>query len=102
MFFYWFLFMLFALGAILSTRQAGMPSYADAHAGPPLPVGIPAVPAQNSQKALIFAAMVPIILIGFRYQVGTDYPTYVEMFKRISRFQPEQLIERSRCRLRHP
>jgi hypothetical protein len=82
---YWLLFMLFAAGAILAMRQAAMPSHLDARTGAPTPVSSPAVAVRESQKALLFAALVPIILIGFRYQVGTDYSTYVEMFKRINR-----------------
>jgi hypothetical protein len=82
---YWLLFMLFAIGSILSMRQAAFPAYAYEHAGPPLPAGNPAETVRNRQKALFFASLVPIILIGFRYRVGTDYPTYAEMFRRISR-----------------
>jgi hypothetical protein len=82
---YWLLFMLFALGAILAMRQAAMPAYVEARNGTPTAANSAVATVRDSQKALLFAALVPIVLIGFRYQVGTDYPNYVEIFDRIAR-----------------
>jgi hypothetical protein len=82
MFLYWLLFTLFACGAVFTMHQAVMPAYRHVNPGA---AGAPIPPPQTSRKALFFASLFPILLIGFRYDVGTDYPTYVEIFQRISR-----------------
>lgn len=92
---YWLLFMVFALGGILSMRHAGMPVYAHAPSNPPFPARSEAATIRTSQKALLFASLVPIILIGFRYQVGTDYPNYLALFQRVSHLRFSKALDQT-------
>jgi hypothetical protein len=84
MFAYWFLFAIFAFGAFISFgRHAQMaPARGQVASGFSIAAS---QRAGNSQAALLMAALPIIILIGFRYQVGTDFPNYVRIFKQISR-----------------
>ena len=41
--------------------------------------------SRPSTRGLVFASLFPIILIGFRYYVGTDYQSYVDIFRRMGR-----------------
>jgi len=81
---YWLLFLLFAVGAV---RFGTMPATAQAAD----------MPLQNAEvrhrwenlgrgaRFLPFAALVPALMIGFRYAVGTDWGAYVAIFREIQR-----------------
>ena len=78
---YWLLFGLFAVGALWfaeskSTRPLG-PSPYETTAGPRS--------SSISMRLLTIAAVVPVLMIGLRYDVGTDYGAYVDMFEEIKR-----------------
>ena len=95
---YWLLFFIFAFGAVLAMRRAQMVAGGGSAQTYPTPLRAPANgtqvaadlaafragSARHNIKALFFASLVPIILIGFRYYVGTDYPNYLGIFQRIS------------------
>ena len=66
---YWLLFALFSVGAIQTNRTRE-------HAG---------VRARRSAPVLAFAGFVTAVLIGFRYEVGADWPTYENIYSAISR-----------------
>src|SRR3954452_9573754 len=84
MFIYWVLFLVFATGALLSMPQALMTTRSPAFGGPSGIGASPAVPVHASSRALFLATLFPVFLIGFRYRVGTDYPTYLATFERIN------------------
>jgi hypothetical protein len=85
MFAYWLLFAVFAIGAAVSSRNAYMPAYAGGPGSVPASAGTgpQEQPIRTSTRGLFLTSLLPIILIGFRYRVGTDYSTYVFFFKRI-------------------
>lgn len=69
---YWILFFTFALGVVESrrSRAAFTPSGQIVWLTPPSPL-------------LIVAAIVPIVMIGFRYEVGADWEPYEDIYTTI-------------------
>ena len=81
---YWLLFLLFALATFVSLRSNGLAASANANVAVPTDQLSHVTELRNGQKALVIASLIPVILIGLRYEVGTDYPTYVRIFRHIS------------------
>lgn len=71
MFPYWLLFAIFALGAVAARRT--VPANGPANSRPPLRHG----------PLLAIAALVPVAMIGFRYEVGGDWSAYDFIFEEI-------------------
>jgi hypothetical protein len=69
MFPYWLLFAIFALGALWMRSQ---PAHAMA--------GVPTQWRPKGDQLILFAALVPIAMIGFRFEVGSDWYNYMRMF----------------------
>jgi hypothetical protein len=86
---YWLLFLIFAAGALAFGAVVTMPQ----------PNADAASQLQNRDRQrhhwwerlgrhsplLPVAALVPAVMIGLRYHVGTDWNAYVEIFKRLNR-----------------
>ncbi|HET7708172.1 MAG TPA: EpsG family protein [Sphingomicrobium sp.] len=73
MFPYWFLFGLFALGALVSAREQN---------------GVTEQPV----PALTFCAILMALMIGLRYEVGADWGTYSELFTVAGRASLERVL----------
>ena len=65
---YWLLFTLFSLGAVQANRNREHPG----------------VRARRSAPVLAFAGFLTAVLIGFRYEVGADWFTYVDIYEATS------------------
>lgn len=75
---YWFLFLIFAIGAF---RYAGTRPLA-----PEQVVAPPGVrQADSREHMLVAASLIPALMIGLRYDVGTDFGAYADMFDEIGR-----------------
>lgn len=75
---YWFLFLVFAAGALVyPTLAKGAPT----GGSPALHSG----QVQASYNILAAAALIPAVMIGLRYNVGTDFNVYDDMFTEIGR-----------------
>lgn len=93
MFAYWFLFAVFALGAMMSSRPQELPANrAAAYPGAPPP---PSTRVAPGRRMFLLAALIPVVLIGLRYEVGTDYATYVLIFRQISAMDLEHALGRT-------
>ena len=80
MFAYWFLFGVFAVGAFRFTPVAPLPSHV-----PSAPARVPFRLHEQGGRLLTIATLIPVLMIGLRYDVGTDWGAYVEMFEEIRR-----------------
>jgi hypothetical protein len=77
---YWILFFVFAIGAIQATRLSASRGYATDYGG----VDSGGRKAKPPVEALLLpAALLTVLMIGLRYQVGGDWATYVGIFTRI-------------------
>src|SRR4051812_15089511 len=81
---YWFLFFFFATAALLTTRPPALAS----HGATARPFRAPIAGGDQLQPieirySLYFASLIPVVLIGFRYRVGTDWGAYANMFARL-------------------
>jgi hypothetical protein len=69
---YWLLFMMFAAGAVAVRDQPGG--------------------ATRSRPLLLFTMMLMALFIGVRFEVGPDWPTYLEIYKAASRLDFGDLV----------
>jgi len=76
---YWLLFGLFAAGAV---RFATTAAVAAAPGGPRQPQELN---RERGVSLLAIAALVPALMIGLRYDVGTDWGAYADIFDQIDR-----------------
>lgn len=76
---YWLLFGLFAIGAFRYMHVARAAPSA------PVPENAGGSPARPGDRALALAAFIPALMIGLRYEVGTDFGAYSDMFDDITR-----------------
>src|SRR5687767_12978517 len=77
---YWLLFGLFAVGAFrFSGTSPVVEAAANAH---PRPEG---ASSGRGDRMLMLTALVPALMIGLRYAVGTDWGAYTDMFEEIGR-----------------
>lgn len=60
-----------------------MPVYSAAGPARPGSSSLP-VEARTNTRGLLLASLLPVILIGFRYRVGTDYEGYADIFRGMS------------------
>lgn len=65
---YWLIFVVFAIGALMANRRV-------------IAAGPDGYHVQNtSSLPLVAAAMIPLVLMGFRYEVGADWYNYERIF----------------------
>jgi hypothetical protein len=80
---YWLFFLVFAIGALwFGLNTSPVPSTAPAAAANADPAGAKPVIAGN--RLLFWAAAGATLMIGLRFEVGTDWPNYLRIFRRIA------------------